>query len=270
LHNALTESGALVTTYAYSPLIGLISSTNPYGSTTYYEYDNYGRLQHVRDNALQPIAAYKYRSASTPPLTLTLPTDTIYKGAVPLTATVTGGSGNYQYQWNIKNASGISLYSDTTSTSTISVNFLHSDIVTLTCRVIDSTIQEEVEQTVTLPVVSYPVRFSNVMNSNGDSASDRHFASAYIYLPEAATVTFDLGCYGHESVTVNIGGQYTTYGSNQSDITITRNLPAGYSNIGIEVQSNRACECYFQISHVSGDNRIGNDNMLHIYAQPTY
>lgn len=42
-------SGAMVTTYTYDPLIGITSVTDPKGYTMYYEYDDFNRLEHVKD-----------------------------------------------------------------------------------------------------------------------------------------------------------------------------------------------------------------------------
>ncbi len=44
-------ANALVTTYAYDPLKGMISQTDPNNVTTYYTYDAIGRLESVKDNS---------------------------------------------------------------------------------------------------------------------------------------------------------------------------------------------------------------------------
>lgn len=43
-------TSARITSYAYLPLIGMISKTNPQGITEYYRYDNSGLLKYVTDN----------------------------------------------------------------------------------------------------------------------------------------------------------------------------------------------------------------------------
>lgn len=58
LQRALPNSQ--VTTYTYKPLIGVISSTDPAGLTTTYEYDTFGRLAKIKDPDGHVIESYEY------------------------------------------------------------------------------------------------------------------------------------------------------------------------------------------------------------------
>ena len=58
LQNALPN--ALVTTYTYKPLVGILTMTDPRGAITYYEYDSFNRLKTVKDNKSQSVEGYDY------------------------------------------------------------------------------------------------------------------------------------------------------------------------------------------------------------------
>jgi YD repeat-containing protein len=45
-----TNANYQVTIYTYKPLVGLTSQTDPTGTTTYFRYDSFGRLEHVTDD----------------------------------------------------------------------------------------------------------------------------------------------------------------------------------------------------------------------------
>ncbi len=49
LRNTSALAGAMVSTYTYDPLIGVTSMTDPKGYTSYYEYDDFNRLELVKD-----------------------------------------------------------------------------------------------------------------------------------------------------------------------------------------------------------------------------
>lgn len=54
---------AMVTVYTYDPLVGLTSSTDPNGKTTYYEYDGFGRLRAVKDHEGNVVQSHEYHYA---------------------------------------------------------------------------------------------------------------------------------------------------------------------------------------------------------------
>ncbi len=56
-----TLPNAMVTTFTYDPLIGVTSMTDPKGYTTYYEYDDFNRLEFVKDAEGNLISENKYR-----------------------------------------------------------------------------------------------------------------------------------------------------------------------------------------------------------------
>jgi YD repeat-containing protein len=60
IRNNVTLQNALITTYTYDPLIGMTSVTDPNGKTSYYDYDNFGRLKVVKDDEGKLLQTYEY------------------------------------------------------------------------------------------------------------------------------------------------------------------------------------------------------------------
>jgi len=52
---------SMMTTYTYAPLIGMTSKTDENNRTTYYEYDDFGRLKTVKDDDGNILNHYQYR-----------------------------------------------------------------------------------------------------------------------------------------------------------------------------------------------------------------
>jgi YD repeat-containing protein len=48
-------------TYTYDPLIGITSKTDQSNNTTFYFYDEFGRLKTIKDNDLNIIKDFDYQ-----------------------------------------------------------------------------------------------------------------------------------------------------------------------------------------------------------------
>ncbi|PSL45744.1 hypothetical protein CLV51_104451 [Chitinophaga niastensis] len=76
LRNGLPS--ALVNSYTFAPLIGMTSQTNERGLTTYYNYDDIGRLSVIKDHNKQVLKQYDYQFTSTIPAATDI---TVYRSA---------------------------------------------------------------------------------------------------------------------------------------------------------------------------------------------
>ncbi|MCK0160137.1 RHS repeat domain-containing protein [Allomuricauda sp. F6463D] len=57
---AALPNGSLMSSYTYDPTIGVTSTTDPRGYTTFYEYDEFNRLEATKDDDLKMLNDYQY------------------------------------------------------------------------------------------------------------------------------------------------------------------------------------------------------------------
>jgi YD repeat-containing protein len=60
IRNNGTLSNAMISTYTYDPLVGITSTTDPKGNTTYYNYNSDFKLESINDNNGNRLQEYKY------------------------------------------------------------------------------------------------------------------------------------------------------------------------------------------------------------------
>ncbi|CAM3871614.1 hypothetical protein POKO110462_22655 [Pontibacter korlensis] len=60
LRTATSLAEAMVTTFTYDPLVGMSSAADPNNVRTYFIYDSFGRLAHIKDNAGNITNMYDY------------------------------------------------------------------------------------------------------------------------------------------------------------------------------------------------------------------
>lgn len=60
VRNGLANDNALVTTYLYSPLVGVTETIEPNKQKTTFEYDDFNRLLRVKDHNSKVVEEYDY------------------------------------------------------------------------------------------------------------------------------------------------------------------------------------------------------------------
>jgi hypothetical protein len=144
-------SSSMIETSSYSPLRGAVSYTNTQGVTSYYSYDTSGRLFLVRNDDKNIISKYRYAYKNYPDngiggyatlsvsLTTPTPPEVLIGQNNTASATVSGGTGNYKYNWYLKKSTGTVEKSSLNSSSS-SFIFSCDDYgpYYITCEVIDN------------------------------------------------------------------------------------------------------------------------------------
>ncbi|WP_321333089.1 hypothetical protein [uncultured Bacteroides sp.] len=250
--------------YKYSPLVGLLENVAPNGLSSYFDYDGWGRLKSIEDSNHKQTNLYKYNLSTMKPLTAGFSSSSSYVVGTTnsFTASASGGSGNYEYLWTLKNAAGNVLYNSTTSPSTVSITFSQLGTMSLTCKVIDTVTQEEVDCVKTFTVTTAPIQFTNVSETH-DVSSGYHYIEGYITCTEATTIEFYLDCRAPQSK-LYIGNSSYSFTGHKVE-SLTKTLSAGSTLVKIVI-TNAVAEVEASLCISSATQPIGSNSCLYLYS----
>jgi len=203
---ALASQPALVSTYTYSPLIGMTSATDPRGVTTNYTYDTFNRLFLARNDDKNILSRYRYGYQNEPDNGMggyTTLTASITPGATSYTLGATGtamlsglsgGSGSFTYSWYLKNSSS-SVLASSINTTSASFSYVCSQtgILTVQCVVTDNTtgVTTTVPTNITVTNVTYSCNFTmqpGYSNMTNSISCDNSTTTFYITFSSSSTM----------------------------------------------------------------------------------
>lgn len=131
---------SLVTVFNYKPMVGMIESTDPKGTILTYSYDEFNRLKDITDSngAIINRYSYNYAEYNSSELDLILLTSSQYTqySSPSFQIKINNGSGNYSYNWVLKDGANNTLGSATSNS--FSYFFTKTGKATLSCTVKDN------------------------------------------------------------------------------------------------------------------------------------
>ncbi|GAB6013139.1 hypothetical protein [Viscerimonas tarda] len=225
-------SSAHISTYSYYPALGMLTSTDPKGFTTYYTYDVYGRLKHTRNTKREILNSYEYHyqnqseSADTLVIDTSTPSyfpividDIIIKSIFDRTqdyyqnedihaalrenkfspSQITGGSGKFRYSWKSdgiydldKNWMG---KQDEYVTS-----FAPNGNHTITLEVVDKETGEIVSKSKTINIKKRLIGFENV-------STDGKYGTIYPFTHISVPILLLIEGDSNSKITLTVGGR---------------------------------------------------------------
>jgi len=181
LDSYFANKQALITSYTYKPLIGMTSAKDTRGVTTRYFYDSFGRLSLTKDHNLNIDKSYKYAyynsgeaniNTGTLPLTISISKNdpTYLNTPTTASATVTGGTGNFGFNWYLKNSSGTIIQNALDISSQFSFTCPAIGTYTLQCDVTDYFTSTVSTYTKSISCIYVPI--SGIISTNREEYSN--------------------------------------------------------------------------------------------------
>jgi YD repeat-containing protein len=212
-------NNSVINAYTYDPLIGITSETDPNGKIIIYQYDEFQRLETIRDidnNVLKHID-YNYGFNAT----LNNSSSYSHGEIATFSVGVQGGSGSFSFNWSIS-INGQSIATGTEST--VTTQLTESGTYLINCLVTDNESNYTKTATSTFSVSKINCTFMDI----NENTIDGGFIKSYckLWSPYNETVKLKvLNLYSATDIFIRIGN-----GPNQYLTGITMNFDAIFDN----------------------------------------
>ncbi len=230
---------AQITTYEYTPLVGMTSLKDPRGLRYNYDYDAWGRLQELSVDG-KSVQKMMYNHTHTTSSVLSAffnnNASSYEQGIQTFSINVTGGSEVYDYKWILKDNNGTQVASSTSSALTYT--FGNPGAYSLTCTVKDLVTQEEITRSHNFTVIGWSIKFSDISSSQSPSAGDAS-TRAIIHCQKPTTIEFRMEYrVAAASPTTRYEcriGSYFHSGNGRGEKTFTLTLPQGETSVSLNL-----------------------------------
>lgn len=167
------EGEALVSSYTYRPLVGMTSVTDPQGRKYTYNYNQQNRLSEIVDYDGVVRDRFAYRMASDR-MTASVGYDSGATAGSRFSAwaTIDGGSGIYEYEWQVFDGDGNAVEIEDATGKTIHLTVSDAGDYTAKVKTTDSMTGEIVETSSTLTVKPQRISLRLVQKTDGSAIGE--------------------------------------------------------------------------------------------------
>lgn len=268
-NNNLKDS--YITTYTYKPLVGMLAKTTSDKNTIYYGYDRFNRLNSNRDNSNRLISSNVYNLLYTIPINVKINANGAYSfgNTVSFLADVEGGTGDFLYDWSVRNTRDQNVVAQLLNTSSRSfdVKLTQEGTMSLTCRVKDNKSEQIVEENILFTVSAPPqIIFTNITTS--DNPPYTKIMTAELNCEETVNLKFSIGISASSgSANYRIGPSSYQISSGGGSQSVNVTLPKGKNTVELRLYkpSSGSSSAWIVIDAVnSGNSTIGIDRTLRL------